>query len=207
MVSVEYALHINHIQKAREHFERECSSFLNDVTCFLNKRFDDLNSRNLQIEFNIIDNCKSSPMGHSKSFWINSHYNIMVKMGKNKNSKKEIIGTFVTGIGFDSTENSFVWYNKFTNDNVLCPQIDERCESKIMSYTTEQREQYFPNFQTHKFDEVFFTNALLDESFIKSYEDTLNNTIKVLSESITESEKFREFHGKATINRVIKHAS
>lgn len=209
MVSVEYALHINHIQKAREHFERECCSFLNDVTCFINKRFDDLNSRSLQIEFENVDNCKTSTMGHAKNFWVNSHYNILVKMGKSKNSKREIIGTFMTGISYDQTENAFTWYNKFANSNVLDPQIDERCLTKIMHFieASDKGKSIFPNFQTEKFDEIYFTNAIVDEKFQKKFEDTINNSIKFLSEAISESEKFREFHGKAAVNKVLKHAA
>jgi len=206
MVSVEYALHINHIQKAREHFERECSSFLNDITCFLDKRFEDLSSRDLKIDFVSNESCKMSTLGNARNFWIYSQYDILARVSKNKNSKRRIIGHFVTGISFDQTENAFTWYCKFHNTNELDPQIDEMCEQKIMHMNEEERDKVFPNFQSHKFDEFFFTNWIIDEDFHKDYQTTLNSSIKILSQSITDSPKFQEFHTKAAVSKVLKYA-
>lgn len=206
MVSVEYALHINHIQKAREHFEREAASFLNDITCFLDKRFEDLGARNLKIDFVNNESCKTSTMGNARNFWIYSQYDILAKVSKNKNSKRKVIGHFVTGINFDQTENAFTWYCKFHNTNELDPQIDEACEQHIMHMPEAERLALFPNFQSHKFDEFFFTNWIIDEEFSKDYQETLNSSIKILSQAITGSSKFQEFHTQAAVDKVLKYA-
>lgn len=206
MVSVEYALHINHIQKAREHFERESSSFLNDITCFLDKRFEGLRSKNLKIDFVSNESCKTSTMGNARNFWIYSQYDILAKVSKNKNSKRKVIGHFVTGINFDQTENAFTWYCKFHNTNELDPQIDEACEQHIMHMPEKDRQSLFPNFQSHKFDEFFFTNWIIDEDFSKSYQETLNSSIKILSQAITGSSKFQEFHNQAAVDKLLKYA-
>lgn len=207
MVSVEYALHINHIQKAREHFERECMSFVNDISIFLDQRFEDFSSKGLIVEFRNADSKKTSPMGHSKSFYVYSNYEILVKLGKSKNSRRGVIGNFKSGVHFDQSENAFCWYILFHNTNELDPQIDERCEQKILHLDEETRAKIFPNFQTQKFDDLYFTNRVLDADFNKNYEEALNMTLKILAESISESEKFQEYNTKAQINKVLKQVA
>ena len=204
MVSAEYALHINHIQKAREHFERECLGFVNDMTIFLDQRFEDLSSRNSVVFFQNAEKMKTSPMGHAKSFYGHSNYEIMVKLGKSKNSKWGVIGNFKTGIQFDQTENGFCWYILFHNTNELDPQIDERCEQVILRLDEEKRKTTFINFQTHKFNDLCFANIFIDAEFNHDYKAILNESLNILIASIAESEKLNQINTKTQVNKVFK---
>ena len=207
LISTEYSLHINHIQKAREHFERECCSFLNEVSVFLNKKFEEVNSKDVKLEFRCIDECKTGNYSHAKNFWINSSYAIHVKMGVSTNSRKEVIGHLRTGIEFDQTDQMFNWFMKFENENTLDPQIDERSLSKIMSYPQEKKCELFGNFDKVKYNDLYFFKKILDDTFDKNFEPSVNHSFNILVESIVECDKFVEFHGKRTVNRIRKIAA
>ena len=206
-VSIEYALHINQIQKAREIFERECGGFMNDLRCYLDKKFSELYEKDCKLYFETDEGLKISPSGHAKSYYAMCKYPIKMKAGKTKGARYESIGYFQTGIEFDTSFQTFAWITKFhNNEDVLDPQLDEKMVAKIKNFSKEEQENLFANFEQINFDGLYFSKKLIDQKFDLKFKNSIDAMVWVLLSTIVGSEGFINTLGKSEYNKVMKIA-
>ncbi|MCY4645217.1 MAG: hypothetical protein OXB88_11425 [Bacteriovoracales bacterium] len=205
-VAIEYALHINQIQKAREIFERECNGFMNDLCCYLNRKFTELYDKDCKLYLAINEDLKISPSGHAKSYYSICKYPIKMKSGKSKNSRYETLGYFQTGIEFDTFFQTFCWITKFHNNDTFDPQFDERMMTKIKKFDQEEQDRLFVNFGQINFDGLYFSKKLIDDKFDFDFKVSIDPIIKILLSTIIESENFINVLGKSEHNKIVKVA-
>ena len=206
-ISVEYALHINHIQKARDIFEKECNSFMNEISGYLYKKLEELYSRDCKLYLETDDRLKVAPSGHAKSYYSMYKCPIKIKSGRSKSSRYETLGYFQTGIEFDNHAQAFLWTIKFhNNEEVLDPRLDENVFSNIKASQGEQ-ENVFINPEQINFDGLYFHKQPIDENFNFDFKKTIDTSISILLSTIANSENFLKTLGKSEHNKIMKIAA
>ena len=206
-ISIEYSLHINQIQKAREIFERDCNGFMNDVSCYLDKKFTSLYEKDCKLYLEIGEGIKIAPSGHAKSYYSICKYPIKMKRSKAKSARYDNVGYFQTGIEFDNSLQAFIWMIMFhNNEEILDPQLDERMISKIREFSQEDQSILFNNFEQINFDGLYFQKMLIDDKCNLDLKAPLDASVKILLSTIAESENFIKILGKSEYNKVMKIA-
>ncbi|MCY4524495.1 MAG: hypothetical protein OXB84_07140 [Halobacteriovoraceae bacterium] len=204
-ISVEYALHINQIQKARDIFERECNGFMNDINYYLNKKFSVLHEKDCKL---YVENCKElkiSPSGNAKSYYSICKYPILIKNSRKKMAKYSTLGHLQIGIEFDDSLQAFAWTTLFhNNEEVLDPQLDEKMLAKIKSFNQEERDSLFQNFEQINFDGLYFQKVLIDNKFNMEFKKHIDAVVQILLSTISESEDFINSLGEAASNKIMK---
>ncbi len=193
-LSLQYSLHINHINKAREHFEHEMASFIGDVSDILRSS---LNEKFLEKEGLSIEECdvnKLSGSGRLYSLNVRTSFKIMFKP-KGKTSKRFEIGQINTGIKFEDNLQNYSWFLNFHNSNKLDRQIDERCRDMIHQLKGEEKES-FQNSIHYKSDSLYFFKKEVNESFSKDIEEPIFGVCEMLLQSIRRSEDYLKIYAK-----------
>ena len=200
-IAIQYALHVNHVQKARDIFESDCNSFINRIHNYLDNKFENLNHK---LVFKTDNAPKISPSGHTRSYWSSVKYKITMKSGKTKSSQFKTVGEFETAIRYDESYKQFAWVTVFYNKDYLGSQLDEKMFDKIREKTEEEQKDSFCNFEKIRFDGLYFQKRIIDEKFSPNFKKSLDSAIDVLISTIADSERLIEALGIRESNKIKK---
>tara|TARA_R110002072_G_scaffold534_6_gene3967 strand:- start:147957 stop:148586 length:630 start_codon:yes stop_codon:yes gene_type:complete len=186
-ISLEYALHIPHMMKAREIFETEVATFQNSVVQQLNNLFEteECKSKGFSIA---IDKKASRTSG---SCIMTSYYNEkkLTIYYKSPGKARKNVGKLVSKVFFDSARQNYSWKLFFKNEDKWDDQIDERCR-QVMDQMDIEKLNVLTGHKYFETDEYAFFMIPFTENFRKNDFKVLEISTEVLIKAMELSNLF-----------------